>query len=41
MYEILIKADWSEEDATLQKYKGSEIWKLVLNKVNAIADSIF
>jgi len=38
---ILIEADWTEEDETLRNDKGSEIWKLVLNKVNAIADSMF
>jgi hypothetical protein len=40
MYHILIKADWSEENATLRKDKGSEIWRLILNKVNAIADTV-
>ena len=40
MQHILVKADWTEEDETLRKNKYSEIWKLVLNKVNAIADSV-
>lgn len=38
---ILVEADWTAEDETLRKDKGSEIWKLVLNKVNAIADTVF
>lgn len=40
MYWILIKADWTKENETLRKNKGSEIWKLVLNKVNSIADTV-
>lgn len=39
-YDLLVKADWSQEDATLRKDKGSEIWKLVLDKVNSIADTV-
>lgn len=41
IYHILIEADWTAENETLRNNKGSEIWKLVLNKVNTIADSIF
>jgi hypothetical protein len=41
IYQILVEADWSEEDETLRRDKGSEIWRLVLNKVNAIADEVF
>lgn len=37
---ILIGADWTKENETLRKDKGSEIWKLVLNKVNDIADAV-
>ena len=40
LYWILVKADWTEENETLRKDKGSEIWRLVLNKVNAIADTV-
>lgn len=40
-YHILIESDWTPENETLRKNKGSEIWKLVLNKVNTIADSVF
>lgn len=39
--DVLIEADWTEENETLRKNKGSEIWKLVLNKVNSIADTLF
>lgn len=41
IYRILSEADWTAEDETLRKDKGSEIWKLVLNKINAIADTVF
>lgn len=37
---ILIEADWTEEDETLRKDKDSEIWRLVLNKVNSVADAV-
>lgn len=40
MDRILIEADWTPENETLRKDKGSEIRKLVLNKINAIADSV-
>ena len=40
IYHILISADWTPENETLRKDKGSEIWRLVLNKVNAIADIV-
>lgn len=40
IYDLLVKADWSPEDNTLRKNKGSDIWKLVLNKVNDIADIV-
>lgn len=40
IYHIVVKADWTPENETLRKYKGSEIWKLVLNKVNTIADAV-
>ena len=38
---LLVEADWTAEDETLRNNKGSEIWKLVLNKINAIADTVF
>lgn len=37
---ILINADWTAENETLRKDKGSEIWRLVLNKVNSVADVV-
>ena len=41
IYQILMEADWEKEDELLRRDKGLEIWRLVLNKVNAIADSVF
>ena len=40
IYDLLVKADWSQENATLRKHKESEIWKLILDKVNSIADTV-
>lgn len=40
IYDVLVEGDWSQEDATLRKNKGSEIWKLVLDKVNSVADTV-
>lgn len=40
IYNILAEADWTPENETLRKYKSSEIWKLVLNKVNVIANTV-
>lgn len=37
---ILRETDWTEEDSTLRKHKESEIWRLVLNRVNAVADAV-
>ena len=39
--DILMEADWTPEDEILRRDKEVEIWKLVLDKVNAIADSVF
>ncbi len=41
IYSILVEADWTQENETLRQNKGSEIWRLVLNKVNMVADSVF
>lgn len=41
IYLILVSADWTPENETLRNNKGSEIWRLVLDKVNAIADDVF
>ena len=41
IYHILIEADWTVENETFRNNKDSEIWKLVLNKINTIADNIF
>ena len=40
IYNILAMADWTGEDEILRNDKGTEIWKLVLNKVNTIADTV-
>ena len=39
--DILYDSDWTNENETLRNNKGSEIWKIVLDKVNAVADSVF
>ena len=41
IYFLLMDADWSKEDAALRSDKSLEIWKLVLDKVNAVADNVF
>lgn len=41
IYDLLIEADWTVENKTLRDNKNSDIWKLVLNKVNTIADMVF
>lgn len=38
---ILAEEDWEQENKYFRNHKDSEIWKLVLNKVNSIADAIF
>lgn len=40
IYDLLVKADWSQEDTILREHKGSEIWKLVLDRVNSVADTV-
>lgn len=39
--DVLMEADWTPEDEALQKDRELEIWKLVLDKVNTIVDSVF
>ena len=39
--DVLMEADWTPEDEALRKNRGLEIWKLVLDKVNTIVDSVF
>lgn len=41
IYSIIVKSDWTHEDTVLRENLGTEIWKLVLDKVNSIADSVF
>ena len=41
IYEILVEADWTKENETLRNDTSCEIWRLVLDKVHAIADSVF
>ena len=40
IYDLLVNADWSHEDATLRKNKETKIWQLVLNRVNSVADTV-
>lgn len=40
IYRILIEADWTVEDEAFKKDYGICIWEVILNKVNAIADSV-
>lgn len=40
MYRILVEADWTPENEILRNDKGSDIWRLVLDKVCTIADEV-
>jgi len=41
IYNLCLEADWTTENETFRKNRKPEIWKLVLDKVNQIADSVF
>ena len=41
IYNLLVDGDWTKENETLRANKGTEIWKLILDRVNAVADSVF
>ena len=41
IYDILVEADWTEENDALRNDHSCKIWKLILNKVNSIANEIF